>query len=176
MTYFADLTPYKYSDKIRGGRPEPNTLNIGWLEGDQPFPVGETPPIFRERLWQFRTAVVWATRGIHLCTVCQDRKLAASSPTRLNSGSAEIRVFYQGKTYAAPSLLYHYVIDHHYHPPYEFIEAVLHGDLPGSRAYLKNMQKLGSDCYFYDRATGQIRMMPKTLWGWFKEKLCMSRW
>lgn len=89
----------------------------------------------------------------------------------LRVGSAEIRVFYQGKTYAAPNLLYHYVVEHHYQPPSEFIEAVLHGDLPGSRAYLRYIRKLGSDCYFYDHETGQSRELPKTLWVWFKEKV-----
>ena len=42
----------------------------------------------------------------------------------LRLGSAEIRVFGREEgTYAAPDLIYHYVVDHHYLPPEEFIKA-----------------------------------------------------
>jgi len=37
--------------------------------------------------------------------------------------------------YAAPDLIYHYVVEHHYCPPDEFIQAVLEGPLPGSLEY-----------------------------------------
>ena len=41
------------------------------------------------------------------------------------SGSAEIRVRGANRVYAAPELVYHYVVAHQYKPPREFIEAVL---------------------------------------------------
>ena len=41
-------------------------------------------------------------------------------------GSAEIRVKGKdGKVYAAPTLIYHYVAAHDYDPPKEFVEALL---------------------------------------------------
>ena len=41
-------------------------------------------------------------------------------------GSAEIRVQgKEGKVYAAPTLIYHYVAAHDYDPPQEFVEALL---------------------------------------------------
>ncbi len=51
-------------------------------------------------------------------------------------GSAEIRVFgSNGVTYAAPDMIYHYVAEHEYKPPDEFIEAVLYGPLPDTVEY-----------------------------------------
>lgn len=32
--YYPDLTPYRYFEKKRA----PNTLNIGWLDAQHPFP------------------------------------------------------------------------------------------------------------------------------------------
>ena len=41
-------------------------------------------------------------------------------------GNAEIRVLGRnGKTYAAPNLIYHYIKDCGYLPPHEFLEAVM---------------------------------------------------
>ena len=40
-------------------------------------------------------------------------------------GSAEIRVEIGGHWLAAPDLVYHYVTDHAYLPPIEFIDAVI---------------------------------------------------
>ena len=42
-----------------------------------------------------------------------------------------------GATYAAPNLIYHYVVDHQYLPPDAFVRAVLDGPLPGSPEYLE---------------------------------------
>lgn len=45
-------------------------------------------------------------------------------------GSAEIRVKAKdGRIYAAPNLIYHYVAEHDYDPPKEFIEALLQRSL-----------------------------------------------
>ena len=58
-------------------------------------------------------------------------------------GSAEIRVFSnEGVTYAAPNLIYHYIVDHHYLPPEEFIRAVLEGPLPDSPEYLARAEQV----------------------------------
>lgn len=46
--------------------------------------------------------------------------------TTLLLGSAEIRVPSRlGVVYAAPDMIYHYIKDHDYVPPQEFIDAVL---------------------------------------------------
>jgi len=54
-------------------------------------------------------------------------------------GFAEIRVLSEdGKTsYAAPNIIYHYILEHEYKPPTKFIEAVLKGPKPGLSEYEK---------------------------------------
>jgi len=43
-------------------------------------------------------------------------------------GDGEIRVLGKSAIYAAPALIYHYVVEHQYKPPDEFIEAILVGE------------------------------------------------
>jgi hypothetical protein len=57
-------------------------------------------------------------------------------------GSAEIRVFgKEGAIYAAPTLIYHYVEQHHYKPPADFVHALLDGPQPSSGAYAALMRR-----------------------------------
>jgi hypothetical protein len=117
MAFFEDLTPYTYM------HPEEelsNTLNVGWLERDHPFPTGEMSEEFRAKLGQLCQRRVKQTRGFHPCYFCKGE----GRPT----SSAEMRVAHAGKVYAAPSLVHHYVVAHQYAPPDEFIAAVLAWD------------------------------------------------
>jgi hypothetical protein len=51
-------------------------------------------------------------------------------------GTAEIRVFGpMGAIYAAPTLIYHYVAEHHYKPPAEFVHAAITSPRPPSDEY-----------------------------------------
>jgi hypothetical protein len=112
MAYYADLSPYEYAlDE------PPGTVNIGWLEPPHPFPTGETPEAFRARLRDLCSQPMNLTIGHHTCLCCQAGQPAAR-------GSGEIRVEGDGKVYAAPALVYHYVDAHGYKPPEEFIQAV----------------------------------------------------
>ncbi len=70
-----------------------------------------------------------------MCSLCRFVGLVVLGNKEARLGSAEIRVVYEGKTYAAPNMIYHYVVKHHYRPPDEFIQAVLKGSLPGSPEY-----------------------------------------
>lgn len=117
MSYFADLTPYTYF------HPEeelPGTVNIGWLDLGYPFPTGETSEAFRDKLGRLCQRRVKQTRGLHPCYFCHGVDRSASS--------SEMRVSGNGKVYAAPSLVHHYVVAHAYRPPDEFIAAVLAWD------------------------------------------------
>jgi hypothetical protein len=118
MSYFPDLSPYGYS-----GLALPGTVNIGWLEPPHRFPVGPTGQKFQDRLRLFvRESFVNLTRGFHICPFCPRSDFVA------NTGSAEIHVAGRsGRVFAAPSLIAHYVADHEYCPPTEFIEAVMVG-------------------------------------------------
>jgi hypothetical protein len=117
MAFFEDLTPYTYF------HPEeelPGAVNIGWLERKHAFPTGETSEEFRAKLGRLCQRRVKRTRGFHPCYFCKGRDRPASS--------SEMRVAGNGKVYAAPSLVHHYVVAHGYRPPDEFIAAVLAWD------------------------------------------------
>jgi hypothetical protein len=112
--YFPDLSLYTYLHA------EPLTLNIGWLDAQHSFPIGESSPHFIDRLRTLMLTPTNQTRGFHRCPFCSD-PLARSS--------AEIRVAgRRGITYAAPMLILHYVEAHNYLPPREFVAAVVSGN------------------------------------------------
>ena len=136
MAYYPDLSPYIYISAGSGG----DTRNIGWLDAEHAYPHDAVPDAFVERLWAFCRKKMLQTRGYHTCELC-DAPLEAPfqaqrSAEILKLGSAEIRVFGAAdRVYAAPNLIYHYVVDHHYRPPEEFIQAVLASPLPDSQEY-----------------------------------------
>ena len=114
MAYFEDLSPYCYQDR------NVDALNVGWLHPDYEFPVGKTDDAFRARLsYACAQSRVPPTCGHHLCLFCGCYR-----------GSREVFIRHGETIYAAPELIVHYVIDHDYRPPDEFIEAVLKVDLP----------------------------------------------
>jgi hypothetical protein len=114
VAFFEDLTPYVY---IHPEKEQPDTVNIGWLDVNHPFPTGQTSEEFRAKLGQLCRLRVNQTRGFHPCYFCKGREGPGSS--------YEIRVTGDGRVYAAPSLVHHYVVGHNYRPPDEFIAAVL---------------------------------------------------
>lgn len=117
MAFFEDLTPYTYmhpEEELAG------TVNIGWLDRDRLFLTGETTEEFRAKLGRLCLMRVNQTRGFQPCCFCK----GLARPT----GSSEIRVVGNGKVYAAPLLVHHYVVAHSYRPPEEFIIAVLSFD------------------------------------------------
>jgi len=122
--YFPDLTPYRYTGC------DGNFLNIGWLERGQAFPVGKCPASFVEQLFQLCRHPVTLCRGFHSCDLCspveRDMLVIHQSGTNLWLGSGEVEAAgADGTRYRAPTLIYHYVTEHGYLPPQEFIEAVL---------------------------------------------------
>lgn len=136
MTYYADLTAYTYIEHdMREG-----TVNVGWLDPSRPFVRGNSSQEFLGRLWQYCCYPVARTRGYCPCDFCKGRQLGPLRVSRgkqdLRLGTAEIRVFGEhGRIYAAPDLVYHYVSEHSYLPPEEFVNAVLECPLPQSEEY-----------------------------------------
>nr|WSZ98288.1 hypothetical protein OH820_23775 [Streptomyces sp. NBC_00857] len=133
MSHYEDLTPYSY---LREAIPQSHTaLNVGWLENGHDFPIGETSGDFKDALVDLIENHPRARmRGWHSCTLPHggDR---LPYPYRMNSGgkefslgSAEVRVVASGgEIFIAPNLVYHYVVDHCYRPPGEFVQAVILG-------------------------------------------------
>lgn len=133
--HIPDLSRYRFPN-------EPSCLTIGWLDGTHPFPQGNVPSLFVERLWAFCKKPVHGMLGTHECELCPPIAIGQIiepdrfGDERLYLGSAELRVFgKENKVYAAPNLIYHYVTRHGYCPPDEFIQAVLECPPPDTPTY-----------------------------------------
>lgn len=147
MAYFPDLSPYIYRKQGAIHR----TLNVGWLDAAEPYARGDVPSEFIDRLWQFCTFVLMPTRGYHICNFCKKRQLGPLVVTyenrALRLGTAEIRVIgRKGILYASPNLIFHYVTEHNYRPPEEYVRAVLTGPAVDSSKFLELVKELpGAD-------------------------------
>ena len=142
MTYYPDLSYYEYENSGM----DADTVNVGWLDFAHNYPQGIVTEGFIERLWIFCRRRIMTMRGFHVCEFCDmphDKVPTVQCGEEvLELGFAEIRVFGRDScVYAAPNLIYHYVVEHHYQPPEEFMQAVMEGPLPGSAEYESLMQQ-----------------------------------
>ena len=128
MAYFDDLSPYKYYPG------EADVLNVGWLSRDHEFRRGPVPLAFVDELGRLAQKIEVLTRGQHVCEFCVAPSDIISIDGRYKemweyarTGNGEIRVQGEdGVKYSAPALLLHYISEHQYQPPQEFINAVLY--------------------------------------------------
>lgn len=137
MTYFPDFSQYSYSNRspseswdihARYVPPdEHGDINVGWLGAGHPFPRGGPLGAAVERALLLCAArPVRNFRGCHACEFCDVEICTPSLDGRdILLGNGEIRVRGgDGRWYAAPTLVWHYVTAHGYHPPAPFLEAV----------------------------------------------------
>lgn len=126
MTYYPDLAE---STMIDAG---PHIRAIGWLDNKHPFPVGDAPVEFVQRLRELVAtgyasieALGWGVfMGGHTCELCH----GAMKSLNLGVPAGDL-------LYVAPEMIGHYVEKHRYLPPPGFIEAVLKSPLPGTPEY-----------------------------------------
>ena len=114
MAYYPDFSPYEYGLE----NADPFVLNVGWLSKGHEFPQGTVPDIFIERPWAFCREPMRQSKGFHECELCtkpHEFGIAVHwNEEELRLGSAEIRVLGKDDVmYAAPNLVYHYVVEHH---------------------------------------------------------------
>ena len=122
--YYSDFTPYCYNKRTA----DPNVLSIGWLEAPHPFPSKKASEELLDALFEKCLTTVNPTRGWHQCQFCDVPTWGVEVSRhgkRTFLGDAEIRVKAKdGRLYAAPNLIYHYVSEHDYDPPKEFVDAL----------------------------------------------------
>ena len=124
MAYFPDLSPYTYLKR----EPDPTLLNVGWLDNEHDFPIGEVEPEVLNKLFALCLTPARQTRGWHACQLCPHQpggRLVERLGRQCRLGSAEIRVRGSGGIdFASPNLIFHYVRDHSYLPPPQYLEAL----------------------------------------------------
>jgi hypothetical protein len=117
----------------------PFAYSVGFLHKNDEYTHGEVPVSFMQRLFEYCASPVFKIKGFIICELCQEPEIgpvrAEYNGREIWVGTAEIRVLHNGKVYASPDLIYHYITRHNYQPPNEFITAVLLGPLPGTNEY-----------------------------------------
>ncbi len=112
MAFLADLSGYTYADSTFAG---PGTKAVGWLARGHEFSRMVPEEEILDLLWQYCSISVALMRGGHDCEFCPSgsaRQAERNGEERL-LGVAEIRVFSgDGRVYAAPTLIYHYLAVH----------------------------------------------------------------
>ena len=117
---------------------------VGWL-GDSVPSAGETPAACISRLWKAyksKQFIIDGTAGWHDCELCSgpDDWYPGSRVgpflrwrgRRLRvRGYGHFLIRYDEIVYMSPVLVLHYIIDHAYLPPDEWVEAVDNGELLG---------------------------------------------
>lgn len=127
--YCEDLTAYRFHlpfavDEVQC---------VGWLDKMHEFNIGIPPKQFVEKLIHLtllKTETfdihVNVVRGVHPCNLCakQDIRLSAVGLRSRMLGMSELWIPRAGGWYAAPSMIVHYVVEHQYLPPPDFVNSV----------------------------------------------------
>ena len=128
---FKDLTPYKYTKRkgLESG------ISVGWIEGDDLLHnSGKVPPELVKLLKQYE--VQNRCRGFHDCEYCSEWGVTKAM------GNGEIWVVKGETLYVAPYLIIHYIEEHNYQPPEDFMDAVINGFRPDSPGYEMKLNKI----------------------------------
>ena len=103
------------ADFVRG----PNVRAVGWLEAGHPYQQGSAPDGFLAQLKEhmaraYQPMLFW---GFHECTLCADGQR--------RTGCLNLLIPTSQLLYVAPEMIVHYVEEHGYRPPLEFVDAVM---------------------------------------------------
>jgi hypothetical protein len=126
MSFFADMgckSLVASGDHVRA---------IGWLHPDHTYTKGEVPAQFLARLKEFaarsgdsaRALYFGAFGGFHTCEFCGQ----AHGIGNLGVPSGDL-------LFVAPEMVVHYIEQHGYKPPAEFVAAVFQSPLPDTEEY-----------------------------------------
>ena len=137
--YFKDHTYYNY----KLNKPLEMIVNIGWLSSEHFYEMGDTEPKFIEKLteiiisndiYNYKFNKIRCNAPCNLCRECIElpyinkrRNVLMDMPL----GHSELLIPSQvnNQYYASPGLILHYIRDHYYKPPQEYIDSVMALDL-----------------------------------------------
>lgn len=126
MTWFPDMAR---ESMVAEGE---HVRAVGWLDSDQPYTRGPVPPEFVARLREFvrlsnasaDALYFGAFGGYHTCEFCQE-----------NHDSRNFGVPAGDLLFVAPAMIGHYVEQHGYAPPAQFVAAVAASPPPDTPEY-----------------------------------------
>lgn len=120
--FFEDLDEYHgcHDEEVLGLAP----LGVGFLHRKQTFATGTTPGKVVLKLATYLLAPVCGRPKAMPCPLCGKRVTTEIDGEEIVLGSAEIRILGDEDIYAAPDLILHFITDHHYRPPQQFIDVV----------------------------------------------------
>jgi hypothetical protein len=126
-------------------------IAVGWLEPEYPFTTGDVPGQLVESLhlrrrdsWQPVTFL-----GPHRCRFCpplEYEDVSAGNFLRVEQGvhsAGNIFIPANDVVYVSPEGITHYIEEHGYRPPDEFIEAAIEAPLPSSPQYFELLEAAG---------------------------------
>ena len=138
-----DLLGAKTARLLCGRNHAEMTIAVGWLENGKLYTTGETPENFVDTLHEFikTNELYFAFLGVHECDLC-NVKLPPGHLNIINGfGSKTCYIAYKDKVYLFPDLIIHYIEDHAYLPPSEFVEAVLNCTPHETIEYFKEIRQ-----------------------------------
>jgi len=145
MSYFSDLDLCRYH---RGALDTESwhcsLVAIGWLERDSEYSRGVgTTGEFIEQLEFLRQGFesefsAHSFRGFHECTLCE---VNAEKSNLLINSHVNLLIPSKNCVYVAPGRVDHYIEDHGYLPPLEFVNAVMACPDPREPEYDQNLKK-----------------------------------
>jgi hypothetical protein len=114
-------------------------LPIGWLGSQVPSKGPVPEPVIDFLFNAYKEGVLSdGTRGWHSCEICAaagDLPIAEYTLPKVKwrdqskqiMGHGHYLIRHQKKVYMCPALIIHYILDHDYQPPEEFIQAIANG-------------------------------------------------
>lgn len=142
--YFEDLSPYRYyADdncwyEFADDCEFEKLLNIGWLDSNHSFPVGTIDDALFKILRDLvccipkRINIHFARiRGQHACNLCKAyAKIRCKIGGMRHLGCTELRIpsREQKVVFTSPDMILHYIEEHSYLPPVEFLDALRNFD------------------------------------------------
>lgn len=113
MADFSDGTPYLYADS-----PIP-MVSVGWLSGETPYnSSGSMHERAAQQLLRECSRPRSLSLGTHYCELC------LPDVRTLGNGEAHV-IGADGTVFCAPQMVGHYVTEHSYVPPSEFVDALM---------------------------------------------------
>lgn len=127
--YYTDGSKYIYT----GESEIDNVINIGWLSHQFSYNKGEVCVDVKNKILE----IIYlkqcnVTRGLHRCDFCKSENFVTNhNNIKILLGHAEIWIpsISGNFIYASPTLIYHYIDQHNYLPPANYIESILGFDL-----------------------------------------------